>query len=55
MLHIDSLLLEAFYNENKIICDDLDLQNARIYLTYCTNLLLRTGAELLGMQMPEKM
>lgn len=48
-------LFSSFYNENKIICDDKDTQNARIYLTYCTNIILRTGAGLLGIQMPDKM
>lgn len=45
----------SFYNENKIICDDKDLQDARIYLTFSTNKVLRNGAELLGIKMPEKM
>ena len=45
----------SFYNENKIICDDKDLQDARIYLTFATNKVLRNGAELLGIKMPEKM
>ena len=45
----------SFYNDNKIICDDADLQNARVYLTYCTNVILKTGASLLGIQMPNKM
>lgn len=45
----------AFYNENKIILDDKDLQNARVYLTYAVGKVLKTGANLLGMEMPEKM
>lgn len=45
----------SFYNENKIIVDDKDIQNARVYLTYATGKVLKQGAELLGMQMPEKM
>lgn len=48
-------LFSSFYNENKIICDDENLQAARIYLTYCTNMLLKNGARLLGIQMPDKM
>ena len=44
-----------FYNENKIINDDKQLQNARIYLTYAVSEVLKTGAGLLGMQMPDKM
>ena len=45
----------SFYNENKIIVEDKDVQNARVYLTYVTGKVLKQGAELLGMQMPEKM
>ena len=45
----------TFYNENKIITDDKKLQNARVYLTNCVGKILKKGAELLGMQMPEKM
>ena len=45
----------SFYNENKIIDEDKDVQNARVYLTYATGKVLKQGAELLGMQMPEKM
>ena len=48
-------LFSSFYNENKIICDDKETQDARIYLTYCTNMILKTGAKLLGIQMPDKM
>lgn len=48
-------LFSSFYNENKIICEDEKLQTARIYLTYCTNMLLKNGAKLLGIQMPERM
>ncbi|MBR0427349.1 MAG: arginine--tRNA ligase [Clostridia bacterium] len=44
-----------FYNENKIICDDENLQNARVYLTFATGKVLKDGAKLLGIQMPEKM
>ena len=48
-------LFSSFYNENKIVTDDKLLQNARLYLTYCVNLVLKTGSNLLGMQMPNKM
>ena len=44
-----------FYNENKIICDDKELQNARVFLTYAVGKTLKSGAKLLGMEMPEKM
>ena len=45
----------SFYNENKIIVVDKDVQNARVYLTYATSEVLKQGANLLGIEMPEKM
>lgn len=45
----------SFYNENKIIVEDKELQDARIYLTYSAGKVLKIGAELLGIEMPEKM
>lgn len=44
-----------FYNENKIICEDKDLQNARVFITHATGMVLKNGAKLLGIEMPEKM
>lgn len=44
-----------FYNEYKIIVEEKELQDARLFLTYATSIVLRKGAELLGMEMPEKM
>ena len=44
-----------FYNENKIICDDKQLQDARIFLTYCVGIVLKAGMGLLGIQMPDRM
>ena len=44
-----------FYNENKIINDDKALQDARAYLTYSVGRILKMGAELLGIKMPDKM
>lgn len=44
-----------FYNENKIICEDKDLQNARVFITHATGKVLKNGAKLLGIEMPEKM
>jgi len=44
-----------FYNENKIIGDDKELQNARVYLTYAVGKVLKIGAGLLGIEMPDKM
>ena len=48
-------LFSTFYNENKIIDDDENTKQARVYLTYCTNIVLKEGASLLGIQMPERM
>lgn len=45
----------SFYNENKIISEDEELQNARIYLTYSVGKVLKIGAKLLGIEMPSKM
>ena len=44
-----------FYNENKIIFNEKEIQNARIYLTYMVGKVLKQGAKLLGIEMPEKM
>ncbi len=45
----------VFYNENKIIVDDIEIQSARIYLTYAVGKVLKIGANLLGIEMPNKM
>ena len=45
----------VFYNENRIICEDENLQNARVFLTYAVGKVLKIGASLLGIQMPDKM
>ena len=42
-------------NENKIINENKSLQDARVFLTYCVGIVLNKGAELLGMEMPDKM
>ena len=44
-----------FYNENKILGEEENLQNARIYITYMVSNILKIGMSLLGIQMPEKM
>ena len=45
----------TFYNEHKIITDDKEVQDARLFLTYAVGTVLKTGVELLGMEMPERM
>ncbi len=44
-----------FYNENKIIDENKEVQNARIALTKAVNIVLKQGASLLGIEMPNKM
>lgn len=44
-----------FYNEHKIIDDDKKIQDARIYLTKVVGDVLKTGTNLLGIKMPNKM
>ena len=50
-----SKAFSAFYNENKIIGEEKTIQDARVFLTYCVGKILKEGANLLGMQMPDKM
>ena len=45
----------SYYNNNKIIVDENDLKNARLFLTYATGKILKIGANILGIKMPEKM
>ena len=44
-----------FYNDNKVLLDDEKVKNARTYLTYAVGIVLKTGASLLGIKMPDKM
>ena len=45
-----------FYNDNKIlVSDDKKIQDARVYLTYAVGNVLKIGAKLLGIEMPEQM
>ena len=45
----------VFYNENRIMVEDVTIKNSRIYLTFAVGKVLKIGANLLGMDMPEKM
>lgn len=45
----------SYYNSNKILVEDKEKKNARIYLTYMIGNVLQIGANLLGIKMPEKM
>ncbi len=50
-----SKAFSSFYNENKIMVEDKQLQDARIYLTNSVSKILKIGASLLGIEMPDKM
>lgn len=45
----------SFYNNNKIIGENKEEQDARLYLTYVVGNILKTGANLLGIEMPDRM
>jgi len=45
----------SFYNAHHILTEDKSLQDARLYLNYACQTVIKTGAELLGIQMPERM
>ncbi|MGN1066448.1 MAG: arginine--tRNA ligase [Candidatus Fimimonas sp.] len=44
-----------FYMEHRVICDDLSVQNARLEVVQATEIVLKKGLSLLGIQAPEKM
>ena len=45
----------TFYNENKILSEDKEEQDVRIYITYMTKIVLTNGLHLLGIEVPKKM
>lgn len=44
-----------FYNNHHIISDEKETQDARLYLTYAVGNVLKKGAGLLGIEMPDRM
>ena len=44
-----------FYNDNKVLVEDEKIKNSRAYLTYAVGTVLKAGASLLGIEMPNKM
>ncbi|MBQ3475698.1 MAG: arginine--tRNA ligase [Bacilli bacterium] len=44
-----------YYNSYKILSDDIDERNSRVYLINIVANVLKTGCHLLGIEMPEKM
>ena len=45
----------AFYENNKVLSDDVEERKARVYLINIVGNVLKTGMNLLGIQMPNKM
>ena len=45
----------TFYNENKILGEEKKIQDTRLYLTYTVGNVLKIGASLLGIKMPDRM
>ena len=45
----------SFYANNKVLSDDIDERNARVYLITVVGNVLKIGMNLLGIQMPDKM
>ena len=50
-----SKAFSSFYNENKIIAEEEVVRNERIILTKAVGKVLKEGANLLGINMPNKM
>jgi len=48
-------LFNAFYNKHRVISDDRELMNARMFLIYCVRQVIKNCAELLGLPLPERM
>ena len=44
-----------FYSLNKIIGEEDKIEKSRLYLTYSVGIVLKSGAELLSMEMPDRM
>ena len=45
----------VFYNNNRILEEEKEIQDSRLYLTYMVKTVLEKGLELLGIEVPEKM
>ena len=45
----------SYYNANKFLSDDKELQNARLALIGATKIVIKNGLQLLGISAPEKM
>lgn len=45
----------SYYNKNRVISDDKELTNARLFLVKCIGIILRNALHLLGVSAPERM
>jgi arginyl-tRNA synthetase len=45
----------SYYNKNRVISDDADLTNARLFLVKCIGIIVRNALHLLGVSAPERM
>ena len=45
----------SFYTKNKVLSDDIEERNSRLYLIKVVGNIIKTGSNLLGIEMPEKM
>ncbi|ACL69578.1 arginine--tRNA ligase [Halothermothrix orenii] len=55
--HITELAkaFNKYYHDNQILVDDQKVREARLFLVYAVNTVLKTGLSLLGIKTPEKM
>ena len=54
-LHELVSLFHSYYNQNRVLGEDPELTQARIYLAAAVRIVIRNGLELLGVAAPEKM
>ena len=48
-------LFHSFYNNHRVMVDDIELQKSRLVLLQCTQIVVRRALELLGLTAPESM
>ena len=48
-------VFHAYYNKHRVLTDEPDLTNARLYLVQAVRKVIRNGLGLLGVSAPEKM
>jgi arginyl-tRNA synthetase len=48
-------IFHSYYNKNRVVSEEIDLSNARLFLLHCIGIVLRGGLGILGVKAPEKM